>query len=134
MQIVIVDSVNPTCLILDDKGSVVFFFPCHKHMKEPSDVVIANNMFYICDFKGHCVCAYNGKGEFVSQIGDHPTINFPNGIDVTEQGHILVGDSHGNRFHVAAYAPDGRFLAEYECPHMKVGDFFLNFSSFFWFF
>ncbi|OQV18606.1 putative Brain tumor protein [Hypsibius exemplaris] len=119
-QIVIVDSVNPTCLIMDQFGTVVFWFSCAKNMKEPSDVAVANNTFYICDFKGHCVCTYNGRGEFVTQIGSHPTINFPNGIDITAQGDVLVGDSHGNRFHVAAYRSDGVFLAEYECPHMKV--------------
>ena len=34
---------------------------------------------------------------------------------------MLIGDSHGNRFHVAVFANDGGLLAEFECPHVKVG-------------
>ena len=37
-----------------------------------------------------------------------------------DAGDILIGDSHGNRFHVAVFANDGGLLAEFECPHVKV--------------
>ncbi|XP_055340018.1 brain tumor protein-like isoform X2 [Paramacrobiotus metropolitanus] len=118
-RILIVDSVHPACLAFEPNGYVTFWFDCSTHMKEPSDIVVANDHFYICDFKGHCVCVYNGKGDFVTRIGDHNIINFPNGISVGLNGNVYVGDSHGNRFHVAVYSNDGEFLSEYECPHMK---------------
>ncbi|GAV03329.1 hypothetical protein RvY_13771 [Ramazzottius varieornatus] len=118
--IVVVDSVNPSCIVMNQSGEIRFSFPCKQDMKEPSDVVVANNLFYICDFKGHSVCTYDGTGAFVAKIGDKNHISFPNGIDVTPEGHVLVGDSHGNRFHVAMYDANGTFLADYECPHMKV--------------
>ena len=38
----------------------------------------------------------------------------------SDAGDILIGDSHGNRFHVAVFANDGGLLAEFECPHVKV--------------
>ena len=116
----VVDSVNPSCIVMSQAGEIRHTFSCKEDMKEPSDVVVTNNLFYICDFKGHCVCTYDGKGNFMARVGGKDIINFPNGIDVTLDGQILVGDSHGNRFHVAMYDANGKFLSEYECPHMKV--------------
>ena len=37
-----------------------------------------------------------------------------------DAGDILIGDSHGNRFHVAVFGNDGNLLGEFECPHVKV--------------
>jgi len=31
-----------------------------------------------------------------------------------------VGDSHGNRFHVAIFSHDGTHLTDLECPYIKV--------------
>jgi hypothetical protein len=42
-------------------------------------------------------------------------------LSVPDAGDILIGDSHGNRFHVAVYGNDGTLLGEFECPHVKVG-------------
>ena len=39
----------------------------------------------------------------------------------TDAGDILIGDSHGNKFHVVVFANDGSLLGEFECPHVKVG-------------
>lgn len=45
---------------------------------------------------------------------------FPNGIDISDAGDILIGDSHGNRFHVACFSREGILQSEFECPHVKV--------------
>lgn len=45
---------------------------------------------------------------------------FPNGIDISDAGDILIGDSHGNRFHVACYSRSGILQSEFECPYVKV--------------
>ena len=37
-----------------------------------------------------------------------------------DAGDILIGDSHGNKFHVVVFANDGSLLGEFECPHVKV--------------
>ena len=39
----------------------------------------------------------------------------------SDAGDILIGDSHGNRFHVAVFSSEGKLLGEFECPHVKVG-------------
>ena len=39
---------------------------------------------------------------------------------MTDAGDILIGDSHGNKFHVVVFANDGSLLGEFECPHVKV--------------
>ena len=37
-----------------------------------------------------------------------------------DAGDILIGDSHGNKFHVVVFSNDGTLLGEFECPHVKV--------------
>lgn len=60
-------------------------------------------------------------GLFLRRIGENIT-HFPSGIDVSTVGDILVGDSHGNRFHIAIFSRDGSLLSEFECPHVKVNN------------
>lgn len=76
--------------------------------------------YFVCDFKGHCVVVFNEEGQFLRRIGCESITNFPNGIDISDAGDVLVGDSHGNRFHVAVFSRDGSLLSEFECPYVKV--------------
>lgn len=76
--------------------------------------------FYVCDFKGHCVAVFGQDGSFKYRIGNEKITCFPNGIDISDAGDILIGDSHGNRFHVACFSRDGVLQSEFECPHVKV--------------
>lgn len=76
--------------------------------------------FYVCDFKGHCVAVFSEEGTFKYRIGSEKVTCFPNGIDISDAGDVLIGDSHGNRFHVACYSKDGQLQSEYECPYVKV--------------
>ncbi|GFQ91863.1 ncl-1 [Trichonephila clavata] len=64
-------------------------------MREPSDTAVCGKGFYMCDFKSHCVIEFSEKGNFLSRIGYENVPNFPNGIDVSDVGDVLVGDSHG---------------------------------------
>lgn len=76
--------------------------------------------FYVCDFKGHNVVVFSDEGVFLRRIGCENLTNFPNGIDISDAGDVLVGDSHGNRFHVAVFSRDGSLVSEFECPYVKV--------------
>ena len=78
----------------------------------------------MCDFKGHCVAVFSDDGTFKYRIGNEKITCFPNGIDISDAGDILIGDSHGNRFHVACFSRDGVLQSEYECPYVKVGPMF----------
>lgn len=75
--------------------------------------------YYVCDFKGHCVVVFDEAGNFIRRIGYENITNFPNGIDISDAGDILVGDSHGNRFHVVVFNRSGAVLCEFECPTIK---------------
>ena len=68
---------------------------------------------------------YNEDGEFCRRIGCEGVTNFPNGIDISDAGDVLIGDSHGNRFHVVVFTNKGSLLSEFECPHVKVWNFLL---------
>jgi hypothetical protein len=119
-EIVAVDSVSPTVFRISEDGALLKWFDCSDHMREPSDIAISGNEYFVCDFKGHCVAVFNDEGTFLRRIGGENITNFPNGIDVSDAGDVLVGDSHGNRFHVAVFARDGTMISEFECPYVKV--------------
>ena len=87
-------------------------------MSEPSDIAIFGKEYYICDFKGHGIVVIHEDGKFMRRIGDRPVTNFPNGIDISDEGDILVGDSHGNQFHVAIYDRMGVLVSQYQCPQV----------------
>lgn len=81
---------------------------------------VSGKEFYVCDFKGHCVVVFDDEGRFLRRIGCENVTNFPNGIDVSDAGDVLIGDSHGNKFHVAVFSRDGVLVTEFECPYVKV--------------
>ncbi|XP_064215140.1 B-box type zinc finger protein ncl-1 isoform X4 [Tribolium castaneum] len=119
-EIVAVDSVSPTVFIISESGELIRWFDCSDFMREPSDIAIHGKEFYVCDFKGHNVVVFSDEGHFLRRIGYESITNFPNGIDISDAGDILIGDSHGNRFHVAVFSRDGCLISEFECPYVKV--------------
>ncbi|XP_050511376.1 brain tumor protein isoform X2 [Diabrotica virgifera virgifera] len=119
-EIVAVDSVSPTVFIIGESGDLLRWFDCSDYMREPSDIAIHGKEFYVCDFKGHNVVVFNDDGQFLRRIGCENLTNFPNGIDISDAGDVLIGDSHGNRFHVAVFSRDGGLISEFECPYVKV--------------
>lgn len=119
-HIVAVDSVSPTVFVISDAGDLLRWFDCSDYMREPSDIAISGKEYFVCDFKGHCVVVFNEDGQFLRRIGCENITNFPNGIDISDAGDVLIGDSHGNRFHVAVFSRDGSLISEFECPYVKV--------------
>jgi len=118
--IVAVDSVTPTIFIMHENGALVKYIECSEYMTEPSDIAIFGSEYYICDFKGHSIVVMHENGNFLRRIGCQPVTNFPNGIDISDAGDILVGDSHGNQFHVAVYDRRGELVSQFQCPQVKV--------------
>lgn len=112
--IIVVDSVSPTVYIINGETGVLNgWFDCSGHMKEPSDIAVKSdspgNEYFICDFKGHCVVVFSEQGEYLRRIGHDGLTSYPNGIDISDDGDILVGDSHGNRFHVVVFDRNGKY-------------------------
>jgi len=113
--IIVVDSVSPTVYIINaETGTLNGWFDCSGHMKEPSDIAVKSNIpgneYFICDFKGHCVVVFSEQGDYLRKIGHDGLTSYPNGIDISDDGDILVGDSHGNRFHVVVFDRNGELL------------------------
>ncbi|XP_076446481.1 protein meiotic P26-like [Babylonia areolata] len=119
-NIVAVDSVSPTVFVISEGGELVKWFDCSDYMREPSDIAVSNREYFVCDFKGHCVVVFNEDGSFLRRIGCENITNYPNGIDISDAGDVLIGDSHGNRFHVAVFQRDGSLIGEFQCPYVKV--------------
>ncbi|KAI3379486.1 hypothetical protein SNEBB_005441 [Seison nebaliae] len=119
-DIVAVDSVSPTVFRIQENGKLSRWFDCSDHMKEPSDLAVKRDLYYICDFKGHSVAVFNYEGAFMYKIGSENITNFPNGIMVTADDDVLVADSHGNRLHIALFQNGQTHYADYDCPNEKV--------------
>jgi tripartite motif-containing protein 2/3 len=119
-NIVAVDSVSPTVFCISESGDLIKWFDCSDYMREPSDIAIFNNEYFVCDFKGHCVVVFDEDGTYLRRIGSESLTNFPNGIDISDAGDVIIGDSHGNRFHIAVFTRTGDFLQEFDCPYVKV--------------
>ena len=60
------------------------------------------------------------EGNLLRKFASKHTTMFPNGIDVSPQGNVFIGDSHGNFFHVAVYTKNGTYVTEFRCPYIKV--------------
>ena len=90
-------------------------------MLEPSDIAVYGNEYFICDFKAHRVVVIDDmSGNLIRHIGGENVTCFPNGIDISDEGDVLVGDSHGNQFHVAVFLRSGKLASEFMCPQVKV--------------
>jgi hypothetical protein len=50
-NIVAVDSVSPTVFCISEAGDLIKWFDCSDYMREPSDIAIFNNQYFVCDFK-----------------------------------------------------------------------------------
>lgn len=50
-NIVAVDSVSPTVFCISESGDLLKWFDCSDYMREPSDIAIFNNEYFVCDFK-----------------------------------------------------------------------------------
>ena len=50
-HIVAVDSVSPTVFCISETGDLLKWFDCSDYMKEPSDIAINGDEYYVCDFK-----------------------------------------------------------------------------------
>ncbi|RZC32062.1 NHL domain containing protein [Asbolus verrucosus] len=118
-EIVVVDSVTPTVFIIGP-NDFLRSIDCTGFMEEPSDIAVVGKEFYICDFKGHKVVVVSEDGILLRQFGTKRTISFPNGIAVSTAGDVLVGDSHGNFFHIAIFSKNGNFITDFRCPYVKV--------------
>lgn len=65
-------------------------------------------------------------GKFIRRIGCKDVTPYPNGIDVSDAGDVLVGNSHGNTFKIAVFNREGGLTTEFECSHVKVRTTFSN--------
>ncbi len=45
------DSVSPTVFCISEAGDLIKWFDCSDYMREPSDIAIFNNEYFVCDFK-----------------------------------------------------------------------------------
>lgn len=123
-KIILVDSIRADVLVLSEFGQLLLHFNCGMQVKEPGEIAFHEFKFFICDFQGHSIVVFNFKGDFLYKIGTEFSgglMNYPNGIDISNNGEILVADSHGNQFHMHIFnSSTGRLLATFRYPNKNV--------------
>lgn len=50
-HIVAVDSVSPSVFVVSEGGELIKWFDCSSCMREPSDIAVHGDEYFICDFK-----------------------------------------------------------------------------------
>uniref|UniRef100_A0A915NE79 Uncharacterized protein n=2 Tax=Meloidogyne TaxID=189290 RepID=A0A915NE79_9BILA len=68
----------------------------------------------------HGVVVYTLEGKLHRKFGGLDTTPYPVGIDFSKSGDVLVGDSHGNHFHIVVFNLQGQALHHYRCYQQKV--------------
>jgi hypothetical protein len=123
LQIIVVEVQPSACVVLNEDGSVVYWFSLDGIMVEPSDIVVINEKHYISDFRDHCVCVFNNWGHLIQRLGACPDglIRYPRGLGVTASGHLLVADTDLNRFHISLWNSDsGQLVSHHGLNDIKV--------------
>jgi hypothetical protein len=59
-------------------------------------------------------------GRYITKFGNSVHTPYPVGIDISKTGDVLVGDSHGNHFHIVVFTINGKLLQDYRCTAHKV--------------
>jgi len=61
-NIVAVDSVSPTVFCISESDDLLKWFDCSDYMREPSDIAIFNNEYFVCDFKESLPSSFSAPG------------------------------------------------------------------------
>lgn len=81
-------------------------------LKYPSDMVIKNEMIYIADTGNSRILVTDMTGKVVEEIksadGKDDVLNGPQGLFVTDEGHIYVADSNNGR--IVEYDEEFKYL------------------------
>ncbi|VDM26968.1 unnamed protein product [Toxocara canis] len=93
---------------------------CGKVLCEASDVSVFEGLYYVTDYKQHCVVVLTIDGDLVRRFGAFEHTPYPIGVDVSKAGDVLVADSHGNHFHILVCSKTGQRLQDFECTQLKV--------------
>uniref|UniRef100_A0AC35TW57 DUF295 domain-containing protein n=1 Tax=Rhabditophanes sp. KR3021 TaxID=114890 RepID=A0AC35TW57_9BILA len=93
---------------------------CGRHIREPSDVLCHKSLYYVTDYKAHNICVFDTQANLIRKFGNTSITPYPVGLSVTPNDIILVGDSHGNRYHISGFNSEGKLVTEHECPDVKV--------------
>ncbi|CAK5091580.1 unnamed protein product [Meloidogyne enterolobii] len=133
VSVMTVNKENEQLIIVDNKNLVHAFefetfnqltlvrqFSISGNVHEPSDLGVYKGYYYITDYKMHGVVVYTLEGKLHRKFGGLDTTPYPVGIDFSKSGDVLVGDSHGNHFHIVVFNLQGQPLHHYRCYQQKV--------------
>ncbi|VDK52758.1 unnamed protein product [Anisakis simplex] len=122
-HLVVFNSTGAMFVLDIDQGptaKVLKWADCGKVLCEASDVSVFEGLYYVTDYKQHCVVVLTIDGELVRRFGAFQHTPYPIGVDVSKAGDVLIADSHGNHFHILVCSKTGQRLQDFECTQLKV--------------
>jgi DNA-binding beta-propeller fold protein YncE len=95
------------------------------NLKNPQDLFIRDNVLYIADMDNNRIVALDTSGEmlfelssFASKNNAEDSFKQPQGVFVTEEGHIYVADSGNGR--IVEFSPEREFIREIGRPQTEL--------------
>ncbi|VDK75727.1 unnamed protein product [Anisakis simplex] len=122
-HLVVFNSTGAMFVLDIDQGptaKVLKWADCGKVLCEASDVSVFEGLYYVTDYKQHCVVVLTIDGELVRRFGAFQHTPYPIGVDVSKAGDVLIADSHGNHFHILVCSKTGQRLQDFECTQLKL--------------
>uniref|UniRef100_A0A9J2P2H1 B box-type domain-containing protein n=2 Tax=Ascaris TaxID=6251 RepID=A0A9J2P2H1_ASCLU len=122
-HVVVFNSTSAMFVLDVDQGpiaKILKWADCGKMLCEASDVSVFEGLYYVTDYKQHCVVVLTIDGDLVRRFGAFEHTPYPIGVDVSKTGDVLVADSHGNHFHILVCSKTGQRLQDFECTQLKV--------------
>ncbi len=101
--------------IFDKDGNALSNFG--DNLKWPTGIAVDSerNRIYVVDRDRHCVEVFDGKGAYISTIGERGSaagkFKYPYGIAVNSKGELIVADTMNARIQI--FSPDGVFLRSF---------------------
>ncbi len=95
------------------------------NLKNPQDIFIRNDVLYIADMENNRIVALDAAGAFLwelatftSDTAQEDSLKQPQGVFVTEEGHLYVADSGNGR--VIEFSPKQEFIRQIGRPETEL--------------
>ncbi|KRY41968.1 E3 ubiquitin-protein ligase TRIM33 [Trichinella spiralis] len=119
-EIVMIDMSEESVIFLTESFEILHCFSYQPAVGEPSDLAVVGDELYIADLSSHTVSVFSHTGSILRKIGGEHFTPYPFGVDVSDEGDVVVGSWHGNQIYVVVFKKNGDSLCHYQCSEIPM--------------
>ncbi|KRZ15785.1 E3 ubiquitin-protein ligase TRIM33 [Trichinella zimbabwensis] len=119
-EIVMIDLSDESVIFITESFEILHCFSYRPAVAEPSDLAVVGDELYIADLNGHAVTVFSFTGSVLRKIGGEHFTPYPFGVDVSDEGDVVVGSWHGNQIYVVVFKNSGDSLCHYQCSEIPM--------------